>query len=125
MRKKILLVEDEAQLVDMLRSRLGASGYNVIAAYDGSEGLEKARKEKPDLILLDIIMPKMNGYEVCKCLKEDKNTEDIPIIILTASDAKELEDKCSALGVNNHVKKPFEAVNLLAEIKRLIEGVQK
>ena len=120
MAKKILFIEDEPDQIMMLQTRLEANGFQVISAPNGEEGIKKVREEKPDLILLDIVMPKMNGYEVCKCLKGNPNTSHIPIIAVTASGAKELEEKCRSTGINDIVKKPYESADLLNKIKRLL-----
>lgn len=81
---KILLVDDDVTLHDMYAERLRAEGYNIVSAYDGEEALEKVSKEQPDVILLDIMMPKINGIDVMKKLREDETTANIPIILLTA-----------------------------------------
>ena len=80
-KKRVLIVEDQAMIVNMLRMRLEANDYEVITAGDGQEGLEKAHKENPSLIILDIMLPKMNGYKVCQLLKSDPKYNHIPIII--------------------------------------------
>ena len=117
MAKKILIVDDEEQLVDMLKMRLQANGYEVITAYDGEEGVKKTREFKPDLIVLDIIMPKMAGNEVAAILKEDKELFNIPIIFLTCL-AEGVADKQGGakIGGNLFIAKPFEAEELLAMI---------
>ena len=113
MAKKILIIDDEPELVKAIGVRLKANGYDVEVAYDGLSGIDKAKEVKPDLILLDIIMPKMDGYEVAKKLMADVATETIPIIIFTASQQKELENKCRELGISTFLMKPFEAKDLL------------
>ncbi|GAI43054.1 unnamed protein product, partial [marine sediment metagenome] len=82
--KKILIVDDRSEVVELVKVTLEGEGYQTIDASDGREALEKIGKEKPDLILLDIIMPKMDGFEVLRNLKDDSNTKDIPVIMLTA-----------------------------------------
>ena len=86
MDKRILIIEDEEQLVMMLKKHLNRHGYIVDAACDGEEGLQKASNQKPDLILLDLTLPKLEGHEVCQILKKNDETKSIPIIILTARD---------------------------------------
>ena len=83
MPKKILVVDDEPNIIKLLESRLSHSGYDIITAVDGKTCLKKAKDEKPDLILLDIILPGLNGFEVCKHLKKDQETKDIPILIMS------------------------------------------
>ena len=112
--KKILFIEDEEDQIMMITTRMESYGYKVVSAVNGEEGLKKVYEEKPDLILLDIVMPVMNGYEVCKNLKKDPKTRDIPIIVLTASGVKDLEDECMAVGVQEIIRKPYES-SFLAE----------
>ena len=120
MGKKILIVDDEAQLVEMMKMRLEAAGYSVIAAYDGQEGLNKARKEKPDLIILDLMLPKMDGYKVCGLLKNDARYSKIPIIMFTARAQDEDVRLGKDLGAEDYVIKPFEPKLLLDKIRKLI-----
>ena len=93
--KTILIVEDEKNIVDILRFNLQREGYRTVEAYDGADGLEKARKENPDLILLDVMLPKMIGFDVCRTLREEGN--NVPVIILTARE--EEADKVSGLEI--------------------------
>ena len=120
MAKKILVVDDEVQLVELIKMRLEASRYKVITAYDGQEALDKAKKEKPDLIILDLMLPKMDGYKVCGLLKADARYKKIPIIMFTAraqdSDKKMGED----VGADGYITKPFEPETLLSKIKDFI-----
>ena len=83
--KKILYIEDEQSLVTLLRARLESNGFKVVSALESEEGLKKASKEKPDLILLDVVMPRMGGWEVCRRLKKNPDTSSIPVILITAS----------------------------------------
>lgn len=119
--KTILIVEDEVELVEMVKMRLEANGYKVIAAYNGEDGLYWARKEKPDLILLDLMLPKMDGYEVCGTLKKDRDYADIPICIFTAR-AQESERRLGMeLGADAYIIKPFEPSALIEKIKELLK----
>jgi CheY-like chemotaxis protein len=105
----------------MLQMRLEANGYEVVTAVDGEEGVEKVKSETPDLIILDIMMPKMDGYETCKILKNDPRYSKIPIIFLSA---RALEDDMQIgkeKSADALVKKPFETPDLLARIKELLE----
>lgn len=121
MPKKILVVDDEADLVSIVKMRLEANNYLVIAAFDGQEGLEKARKEKPDLVILDLMLPKMDGYKVCGLLKADTRYNKIPIIMFTAR-AEESDEKLGfEVGANAYITKPFEAEILLEKIKELLK----
>jgi CheY-like chemotaxis protein len=122
MSKKILFIEDEPDQIAMVTIRLQANGFEVFSAMDGVEGLKKVKEIKPDLILLDMLMPRMNGAEVCKRLKENPGTKDIPVIIITASGEKDLEQECFDLGANDLIIKPFESAALVKKVKELIGG---
>ena len=116
MDRKILIVDDEKNIVDIIAFNLKKEGYTVITAADGEEGVQKAMEENPDLILLDIMMPKMDGYEVCKKIREKKNT---PIIMLTAR-AEELDKVLGLeLGADDYVTKPFSPAELTARVDAL------
>ena len=121
MDRKILIVDDEKNIVDIIAFNLKKEGYTVITAADGEEGVQKAMEENPDLILLDIMMPKMDGYEVCKKIREKKNT---PIIMLTAR-AEEL-DKVLGLeiGADDYITKPFGTSELLARVRTALRHSQ-
>ena len=120
-RKKILIIEDEKDLVDAVTLRLEANGYEVIASYDGEDGLGKARKEKPDLIILDLMLPKMDGYKVCGLLKLNEKYKKIPIIMFTAR-AQESDIKLGQeVGADAYIIKPFDSQVLLDKIKELIK----
>lgn len=121
-KKTILVVDDEQELVEMLKTRLETYGYEVIAAYDGEEGLRKAKQVRPDLIVLDIIMPKMAGDYMAQALKDDEETRDIPIIFLTclAEGLAERQQACMS-GGNLFLAKPFDAQELLSMIKKAVK----
>ncbi len=120
-KKKILLVEDEKVLMETVTLRLEATGYEVISAYDGFKGLEKAKKEKPDLIILDLMLPKMDGYKVCGLLKADTRYNKIPIIMFTAR-AQESDKKMGQdVGADAYITKPFEPQLLLEKIRELLK----
>jgi DNA-binding response OmpR family regulator len=115
--KKILIIEDEKDMVTGLKFNLEARDYAVIAAYDGEAGYKKALEEQPDLVILDLMLPKLNGYEVCKILK--KEIPDLPIIMLTAK-SQEVEIVTGLeLGADDYITKPFSVLELLARIKAL------
>ena len=120
MNKVILLVDDEIDLAETLTFRLEASSYKVITAYDGIEALNKARQERPDLIILDLMLPKMDGYKVCKILKRDQKYADIPIIMFTARAQESDEIHGYKCGANAYIIKPFDPQILLAKIKELL-----
>jgi DNA-binding response OmpR family regulator len=120
--KKILIVEDEANLVRLLKTRLEVFGYQVLSAEDGAKAFEKAKAEKPDLILLDVLIPIFNGYEVCKMLKEEASTKGIPVIMVTAKTTMGDVDEGFRAGADDYVTKPYEWNQLQAKIKKLIKG---
>ena len=120
-KQRILIVDDEVELVKAIQIRLEQAGYEALFAYDGQEGLEKAHKEKPDLIILDLMLPKMDGYWVCDLLKRDKRYNNIPIIIFTAR-AQESDIKMGQeVGADAYITKPFEYQVLLDKIKELLK----
>ena len=120
-KKKILVVEDEQELVKAIQIRLGQAGYEVLFAYDGMEALDKARKEKPDLIILDLMLPKMDGYKVSALLKRDEKYKKIPIIMLTAR-AQDSDEKLGfEVGADAYITKPFQHEIVLAKISELLE----
>ena len=119
--KKILLVDDEKDIVEVVASRLRASNYNVILAYDGQEALDKAHKEKPDLIILDLMLPKMDGYKVCGLLKFNEKYRKIPIIMLTARGQDSDMKMGQEVGADAYIIKPFDSQVLLGKIKELLK----
>jgi len=121
-KKKILFIEDEREIVAMMKERLAANNYEMISAYDGEEGLKKVRRDKPDLILLDVLIPKINGLTLCRRLKNDTKTKHIPIIVVSASGQKNLPQRCRAAGADDLVVKPFEAKELLDKIAKHLSG---
>ena len=119
---KILIIDDEIELMEMVSLRLQASGYQVSLACDGQEGLDKARNDPPDLIILDLMLPKIDGYKLCRMLKLDAKCKKIPIILFTARtqacDIKLGEEA----GADDYLGKPFEPDILLAKIKQLLKS---
>ena len=124
-KKRILIVEDQTIIIDMLRMRLEANNYEVITASDGQEGFEKAHKENPNLIILDVMLPKMNGYKVCQLLKSDPKYAKIPILISSGRTPQEVRRVGQEVGADAYVSKPFEAEVLLSKIKELLEKREK
>lgn len=120
MAKKILVVDDEAQLVEMVKMRLEASGYEIIVAGDGQEALDKARQENPDLIILDLMLPKIDGYKVCRMLKFDEKYKKIPILMFSARAQEEDRRLGLQVGADDYVTKPFEPKILMGKIEALL-----
>ena len=119
-KKCILVVDDEAILVEEISTRLELNHYEVITAYDGQEALDKARNEQPDLIILDLMLPKIDGYKVCALLKSDMRYNKIPIIILTAVVEKSVKDLDPELSPDAYMTKPFEGKALISKIEELL-----
>ncbi len=121
MKKKILIADDEPEIVDIVK-RMLEEKYEVITAYDGEECIEKAKKEKPDLILLDILMPKLDGWETLKRLKEDKETRDIPVSMLTALPLTPDDTRDKPIDkIENYIVKPFKKETLIKKIEDIFE----
>jgi len=125
-RLRILIIEDERGLTDVLEYNLKREGYDTIVAHDGQEGLLKAQTLLPDLILLDVMLPRLGGFEVCRELRSGERTRDIPIIILSAKEEETDQVVGFSLGADDYVTKPFSIKVLLQRIKALqrrAEGV--
>jgi len=124
-KKKILVVDDDPSLVMLTKSRLKAHQYEVCSATNGDEAVKAAVLEKPDLILMDIIMPVMNGYEAVKVLKGATETQHIPIIVITGSLQTRFAGKCLQAGAAGIVVKPFKPEQLLAAVHDGLSGKNK
>lgn len=122
---KILLVEDEVDLVELLQTRLGNNGYDVDAAYDGKQAVEKVRRNRPDIIILDIMLPKMNGYEVCDIIKKDANLKNIPIVVLSARVQDADKKKAFEAGADAYITKPFDSADLMKAVENYLKKSQK
>ena len=120
-KKKILFIEDEPDQIMMISLRLKKNDYDVISSLDGEEGIKIAVKEKPDLILVDVIMPGIDGFEVCRRLRKHPVTGRIPIISTTAAGMDDVEHQCLTAGADDCVRKPYDSSDLLTKIKRLLE----
>lgn len=119
--KRILVIDDLPENVFMLQDRLEHEGYEVITAYNGSTGIEKALSELPDLILLDVMMPDITGIEVCRRLVNNPTTKDIPIILVTAKSGAEDTKEGLEAGAFDYIKKPFNRIELLARVKSALK----
>ncbi|TMQ58605.1 MAG: response regulator [Candidatus Eisenbacteria bacterium] len=122
-RARVLVVDDEADLVRILQFGLEAIGYHVDTASDGQEGLKKARDLKPDIILLDLMLPKLDGYKVCRLLKFDERYKNIPIIILSARTQEGDQLLAMEMGANRFVTKPYDFAEVLSHIETLLKSV--
>ena len=120
--KTILLIEDETDFRMGVKMRLEANGYKILEAADGATGLAMARNGNPDLILLDCMLPKMNGYKVARLLKFDEKSRRIPIIMLTARSQQADKETGQAVGADAYITKPFQSEELIATIAKLLEG---
>jgi len=116
-KKKILIIEDEPDIMELVMVTLGEEEYELIQAMDGATGLEKGQHENPDLILLDIMLPKMNGYDICRELKSSPETNMIPIIMLTAFGQKREIEEGYKVKADDYIVKPFEPVKLRERVK--------
>jgi DNA-binding response OmpR family regulator len=122
---RILIAEDERDIRDLINFTLGFAGYEVITTSNGEEAYQAALREIPDLILLDVRMPRMTGYEVCKLLKEQASTQDIPIIFLSAK-GQESEVKTGLeVGAEEYILKPFSPDQLVERIKAILQSNQR
>ena len=120
MREKILIVEDEPDIVTMLEYNLKKEGFRVTSASDGQEALRRAEREHPDIIILDLMLPEIDGLEVCKTLKQSSNTADIPIIMLTAKAQETDKIVGLELGADDYITKPFSIRELTARVKAVL-----
>jgi two-component system alkaline phosphatase synthesis response regulator PhoP/two-component system response regulator VicR len=120
--KKILVVDDERHIVRLIQVNLERAGHQVVAAFDGKEALKKVASENPDLLVLDVMMPFMDGFEVLKHLKSDAKTKDIPVVMLTAKAQDADVFRGWASGVDMYLTKPFNPMELLTVIKRIFEA---
>lgn len=120
--KTVLIIDDEVDLIKALTIRLEGAGYNVAEAYDGLQGLNMARKMMPDLIILDLMLPKINGFRVSRFLKFDESYKSIPIIMLTAKSDESDKVTGMEVGADQYITKPFDNQHLLDAIGRLLES---
>ena len=121
MNKKILIVDDEEMLCDMLKEMLSREEekYDVTVAKDGFDALQKIKEEMPDIILLDVIMPRFDGHSLLMCIKQDESMKHIPVIMLTAN--SHLEDLCGIEGADGYIVKPFVYADLKKKIEQILE----
>lgn len=123
MPKKILAVDDEKHIVRLVQANLDRAGYQVVTAFDGKEALQKVAEENPDLIVLDVMMPYMDGFEVLQNLRRNPSTRDIPVIMLTAKAQDADVFKGWQSGVDCYLTKPFNPMELLSFVKRIFDSM--
>ena len=119
-RKKILLVDDSATILMMERTILMKGPYEIVTASDGEQGVAKALAEKPDLILMDVIMPRMNGFEACRRIREEDATKSTPIIMVTTRGEEANVEAAFQAGCSDYVTKPINALELMTKLKSLL-----
>ena len=120
MEKKILLVEDEPHIRMSMETRLNANGFQVLTAENGSKGVEMALSEKPDLIIMDVMMPVMDGYQALAKLKENDTTKEIPVVMLTARARPEDVERAGTEGASDYIVKPFTPTALMEKINKAL-----
>jgi len=118
--KTVLIVDDEQDIVETLRFMLETEGINCLTAHDGEEALNKAKNEKPDLIILDVMLPKINGYKVSRLLKFDRKYKDIPILMVTARSQDEDKIIGQDTGADEYITKPFDLDNVINMVKKYL-----
>jgi len=120
-KKEVLVIDDERDVANLIKVNLEDQGYDVFVAYNGPNAIAIARERKPEVIMLDLAMPGMDGFSVMKVLKQDKETEHIPIIVLTGHDTKGYKQKSLMLGAAQYMTKPFSEKDIVEEIKKVIK----
>ena len=118
---KILIVDDEPDLVQTLQDRLEMNGYDIVTANNGKEGLEKAVQEKPNIVLLDVIMPVMDGLEMLEALRKNPETKNCSVIMLTARSQRQDIVRAKVCGIQDYVVKPFDLSELIEKIENIVE----
>lgn len=122
---KILVVDDEINITQILEFSIGSEGYEVITAQNGEDAIDKARREQPDLIVLDIMMPKIDGYEACRILKANPLTKNIPVVLLTAK-GRDIDKRLGyEVGATDYIVKPFSPSKLVGRIQQLLSLSKK
>ena len=122
---KILVIDDEPEITDIIETFLEAAGYEVKSENSSMVGIERAKAFLPDLVLLDIMMPFMDGYDICTELKRDEKTKDIPVVFLTGKDARTDEGRSYRVGGVLYIKKPFSCERLMDIVKMVLQTVEK
>ncbi len=121
-KKKILIIDDDPNITELTKVLLESHNYKVLTVCDGVSGLQEAKKHKPRLIILDIMMPNVDGISICKSLKSDKKTKNIPVIILTVKWLDEDQKRALNAGASCYITKPFETNELLKKIREILKA---
>jgi CheY-like chemotaxis protein len=116
---RVLVIDDEMAIVDVIRKVLEWNGYEVLAATDGSRGFATAQRQSPDAIVLDLMMPVMDGFEVLEALRSNDRTANVPVLVLTAVLSDAVEERCISLGASSYLRKPFEPNELLEALQTM------
>ncbi len=124
-KKRILVVDDERHIVRLVQVNLERAGYEVLTAYDGVEALEKVKSEMPDMVVLDVMMPRMDGFEVLKNMQADPRLQNIPVIMLTAKAQDADIFRGWASGVSSYLTKPFNPRELLVFVERIFQSLEE
>lgn len=122
---RVMAVDDDPVIRGLLEVNLEMEGHVVVTAIDGQDALDKVQADPPDLILLDVMMPNVNGWQVAEALKADKSTRDIPVVFLSARAMEADVRKGTELGVQSYVTKPFDPIDLMELVNRLLEGLPR
>jgi len=118
--KKVLIADDHPEAVELVRVTLEDEDYEIVNTSNGKETLKKARAEKPDIVLLDVVMPKMDGFEVCRQLRKDPQTKEIPIVMLTDKGQEVDKERGREVGADDYITKPFSPSTLLIKIEEIL-----
>ncbi|MBU4311605.1 MAG: response regulator [Candidatus Omnitrophica bacterium] len=121
-KKRVLVVDDDVDLLKMLKLRIEGEGFEFMSAQDGAEMLKAVKMKRPDAILLDVMLPGMDGYTALREMKKEDEYKDIPIIVLTAKEKKKVGDLFALEGISFFVEKPFDARDLMQKIRGLVNG---
>jgi CheY-like chemotaxis protein len=121
---KILLIDDHKTVLKLIEAIIRLKGYDLIYAENGHQGISSARQEKPDLILLDVMMPDLDGFKVCQYLKSEPETKDIPVIFLTARGAEDDLEFGRKAGADGFISKPFQTMDVLKQVEQMLAGRQ-
>ena len=124
MPQKVLVCDDERHIVRLIQVNLERQGYTVVTAFDGKEGLEKIQSEKPNMVVLDVMMPYMDGFEVLKALRREPETENLPVIMLTAKAQDKDVFEGYHYGADMYLTKPFNPMELVTFVKRILGGTE-